>query len=159
MINRIKYNLGKFTALKILPILGISIPPLPAVCAIITNGKKILAIDLSYKKGYSLPGGGLMARETFEEALIREVKEETNLNVALMKYLSSHKAYSETLSHVSVCFLTKVKNLQDLKASHEGQPIWMDPKDLYHNAAYIDVKKHLKSFLVSKSLAWQASKG
>jgi ADP-ribose pyrophosphatase YjhB (NUDIX family) len=126
--------------------LHLPLPPLPAVCAIIENKGKILAINLSYKNGYSLPGGGLLQNETFEEGLRREVKEETNLDIKDLKYLGSHKKVSNTFSHVSVCFKASVVKLDDMKSSDEGEALWLDPKFLYKNCAYDDVHLHLKDY-------------
>lgn len=129
-------------------LLNLPIPPIPAVCCIIKKGNKILAIDLSYRKGLSLPGGGLKFNETFEEGLIREVKEETGLDIYDLSYLSSHKYVSpEKLSHVSICFLAKVKNIKNIRSSDEGKVLWVTPKQLYQRAVYKDVKKHLSSLL------------
>ena len=41
-----------------------------------------------YAPYYSIPGGSLEEGETFEEAAIREVKEETNLNITNLKVIS-----------------------------------------------------------------------
>lgn len=131
---------------KILATFGIKIPPLPSACAIIENDNKVLAIDLSYKKGFSLPGGGLQYFENFEEGLIREVKEEANLEIYNLKYLSSHKHKSDSFSHVSVCFLAMAKNIKQIKGSNEGDAVWITPKELYENCAYPDVKKHVKDY-------------
>jgi 8-oxo-dGTP diphosphatase len=135
-----------YTIPRIINIFGLSLPPLPSVCAIIKNKNKILAVDLSYKDGLNLPGGAMKHNETLEEALSREIKEETNLDVIRSKYLGSKKVIHGKISQVSACFLVKVKSFNKLKSSNEGKALWVDPQDLYNNCAYPDVKKHLKDY-------------
>jgi|GEM_PF-4226974 len=81
------YNFNKRLLLKFLPplikIAGFQPPSVAAVCAIIEKDDQILTIDLAYKQGLSLPGGGVNAGESLEEALKREIKEETNLELNL----------------------------------------------------------------------------
>ncbi len=53
----------------------------PTVHGVITKNNQIL---LSKQwDGYDFPGGGIKLGETIEEALIREVKEETGVDVKL----------------------------------------------------------------------------
>lgn len=50
-----------------------------------------------------MPGGGLENHESFEEAVIREVQEEVNLKVKVMKHL-----YTNNYEHgVEKCFLVQ----------------------------------------------------
>ena len=58
----------------------------PVVCidAIITKGSRVLLIERKYppfKGMWAFPGGKLEPDETLEECLVREVKEETGLDV------------------------------------------------------------------------------
>ena len=48
-----------------------------AVRGIILNGKKLLMIYSSKDGDYKFPGGGVELGETYEETLVREVKEES----------------------------------------------------------------------------------
>lgn len=57
----------------------------PAVYAVIINQDKVL-LSKQYGK-YGLPGGGVEVDETLEEALYREVKEETGLQVEIERIL------------------------------------------------------------------------
>jgi 8-oxo-dGTP pyrophosphatase MutT (NUDIX family) len=53
-----------------------------ATRAVIFKDNKILLLYLNTTNEYKFPGGGLEANETFEEALIRECREEAGVNVA-----------------------------------------------------------------------------
>jgi len=52
-----------------------------AVRAVIKNDNKILMVQLEKTKEYKFPGGGIEENETVEEALTREVLEETGCSV------------------------------------------------------------------------------
>ena len=77
---------------------------------------------------------------------MREVKEEANLKISELKYLSSHKHKSDSFSHVSVCFLAKAKRINEIRGSEEGAAVWVTPKELYENCAYPDVRKHVRDY-------------
>ena len=67
------------------------------VCAIIKNGDKYFCCQrgpgraLAYK--WEFPGGKIESNETKEEALIREIKEELNSDIKVIRYLgmSNHE--------------------------------------------------------------------
>lgn len=65
----------------------------PRAFAAIIKNDQILMTKHNYpdKTFWTLPGGGLEAGETFEEAVIREVKEEVNLNVEVVYFLFSRQ--------------------------------------------------------------------
>ena len=61
-----------------------------AVCVLILNKDKSKFLSVSLKEDhtdFNLPGGKVEQNETFEEAAIREVKEETGLDVYNLNYL------------------------------------------------------------------------
>jgi 8-oxo-dGTP diphosphatase len=143
-------NLRRSILIKIIPLAvrltGEEVPPIASVVTIIEKDDKILAIDLNYKKGLSLPGGGLKSGESFEEGLRREVKEETNLEVKKLVYFSSKPSVKGRFAQVSACFMAEVQSLSDLKSSDEGNVIWVSPEELIKNAAYPDVRKHIQEY-------------
>ncbi|MBT3297847.1 NUDIX domain-containing protein [archaeon] len=81
--------------------------------AIIVHNEKILLIhriknDMEY---YVLPGGKIEENETQREAVIREVKEETNLTIEIDKLLWRHNEHIKINKHnekiVGYYFLAK----------------------------------------------------
>lgn len=68
----------------------------PAVYGIIIENRKIL---LSREwDGYDLPGGGIKLGETINEALMREVKEETGYSVSPGKLVACEESFFKKLS-------------------------------------------------------------
>ncbi|MGM0441704.1 MAG: NUDIX domain-containing protein [Elusimicrobiota bacterium] len=59
---------------------------------VIKDGRVLLIKRKNPPEGWALPGGFVEKGETLEEAVIREVKEETGLN---FKYIKQFKAYSD----------------------------------------------------------------
>ena len=87
-----------------------------SACCIILNDKNEILLQLRKDNHlYSYPGGSLELNETFEEACIREVKEETGLTVSSLKLFSlssgdkMHYIYpnNDEVYIAEACFITK----------------------------------------------------
>lgn len=64
--------------------------PLPAVCGLIVRGDELLLVQRAVEpcRGqWSLPGGFIELGETTEEALVREIREETALDVHKLRLI------------------------------------------------------------------------
>lgn len=86
--------------------------PLLTVDAIIIYQNKIVCIrrmNNPYKDMFALPGGFVEVGETVESATIREAKEETGLEIELIKLLGVYSDPSrDPRGHVvSICYLAK----------------------------------------------------
>ena len=76
---------------------------------IINDGKVLVFFRRRISDGkewtyYSLPGGHLEGDETYEEAVIREVKEEMNIDVKIIDYIGMNKdrKFEEKLYHCEI---------------------------------------------------------
>ena len=68
---------------------------------LIENGRLLLVKqDVNATRHWSLPGGALEYRETIEQCLIREIKEETGLDVKVKELLYITDRFCHTNNHV-----------------------------------------------------------
>ncbi len=86
------------------------VTPLLTVDALIIYGGKIVLIrrkNPPYQNHFALPGGFVEVGETVEAAVVREAKEETGLDIELLKLLGIYSNPSrDPRGHtVSVCYL------------------------------------------------------
>lgn len=83
---------------------------------------------------WELPGGGLEYGETPHQALIRELKEETNLDIKILKPVYTFTAIRPDYQTVGIGFLTIPTN-DHVKISHEHTD--------FQFVAIDDLKKYL----------------
>ncbi len=102
------------------------VTPLLTVDALIIFEGKLVLIrrrNPPFKDSFALPGGFVEVGETVEAAVVREAKEETGLDIEIIKLLG---VYSDPLrdprSHtVSICYLAKGRG--KLKAGSDAKYI------------------------------------
>lgn len=93
------------------------------VAAIIKQDDKIFATQRGYgefKGGWEFPGGKIEAGETPEEALIREIKEELNVEIVVGKLIDIVE-YDYPTFHLSMqCFMAEIKSGELILNEHES---------------------------------------
>lgn len=115
--------------------------------AIIEKNEEYLVVDLSYINGYGFPGGLAEPNENLEGTVIREVKEETGLEVTCTKYIGSAHDYQYGLSVVVVGFIVEVTGEE--KASIEGSLHWLSAETILKNCAYNNSREVFNKYLKS----------
>ncbi len=93
------------------------------VAAIIIENGKVFATQRGYgefKDGWEFPGGKIEADETPEEAIVREIKEELDTEVEVVKLLDTVE-YDYPNFHLSMdCFICKIKSGDLVLKEHEA---------------------------------------
>ena len=115
--------------------------------AIIINNEKVLLMHRinSGKEYYVFPGGGVKNGETVEQAVLREVQEETSLEVKIKKLLYHHILDDGSEQFFYLCRyvsgepkLGDGNEARDMAESNANfyNPIWCDIKDLLQLLLY-----------------------
>jgi 8-oxo-dGTP diphosphatase len=105
------------------------------VHGVIVNRGRILVLQrapvMRYQPGaWDLPGGHLALGESFEDCLLREVKEETALDVAIERLLGLHSMIGEPyLQALYACRLTVFQKLQ-LRPDEHVESRWVTLAEL-----------------------------
>lgn len=124
----------------------------PAPCTVALfhqNGKVLLGRRaIEPRKGYwDVIGGFIETNETAEEAVIREAKEETNLDCRIIKYLGSQPdIYGETLlpTLVFIYHLEIVNNFEQISPQDDVAELkWFSWDELPTEFAFDNVKPSL----------------
>lgn len=105
------------------------------VCAIIVNGTQILAqtaqrnavIDTNDTQ-YVVPGGKVEPNETLNAAVHREIKEETNLNIDVIKKLGTTRNNKYEL-HWFICSPTDLSLLRVVEPQKQKELKWVSLDD------------------------------
>ena len=98
---------------------------------------------------YTLPGGAVEPEETLEEAAIREVKEETGLDVKINGVFSVSEAFFEERGHHAIFFTFRGKIIGgeiNISVPDEIEEItWMDAHEAEEYIHITDSKGLIKS--------------
>ena len=125
-----------------------------AVCVILKNEVgKILAVSRKDNHElFGLVGGKVDEGETIEEAIIREAKEETNLDIFDLKLINTQSyGISEETIYEQNCFTAKWKGVllpqEELNSIGEtGIVKWVD-LEVLENGFFGDYNKNMFKFL------------
>ena len=122
------------------------------VAAIIKKDNKIFATQRGYgefKDGWEFPGGKMEEGETREAALIREIKEELNVEIVVQEFLTTVN-YDYPNFHLTMhCFICEVINGELMLLEHKAAR-WLSKNELYELdwlPADLDILDQLKDII------------
>lgn len=128
-----------FTLGQISPLLGAGI--------IIEQDGKILLIDRSDGLGYTVPGGIVRHRETIEQCVLRETREETGYNVKITGLVGVYSSLKRDPRFRAVAIAYKGSIIDGSPhGSGEGEPRWYAPEEVLGRMAF-DCEEMLKDYL------------
>jgi ADP-ribose pyrophosphatase YjhB (NUDIX family) len=99
------------------------------VTGVIFNEKnQVLLLKHTYRKtAWSLPGGYLQANEHPREGLAREIKEETNFTVTVLKFIKSR---TNREGRIDLCYFGKFKSGKFKKSAEVIDYRFVSPQEL-----------------------------
>ncbi len=111
-----------------------------AVAVIVNDGKVLLIHRISHgREYYVFPGGGVENKETVKQAVLREVQEETSLEVKIEKLLYHHVYDDNTEQFFYLCLpvsgepeLGDGNEARDMEKNNANfyNPVWYEIKGL-----------------------------
>lgn len=107
--------------------------PVPAVSAIVSQDNKILLVKRGHEpnKGlWSLPGGSIMFRETAVDAVAREVREETGLDIEPVSIAGIRDVITDHFHYVIITYHARVIGGELRAASDAADAQWFEPQDM-----------------------------
>lgn len=114
------------------------------VRAIIIKDNKLLVFfrrklkDNKYITYYAIPGGHVEENESYEETVIRELKEEMNLDIEVVKYLGKLEAYNQ----IEYYYYAKIVGGELVFG---GEELERNNYDNYYEIRWIDIDDAINS--------------
>lgn len=102
------------------------------VAAIITKGNRIFATQRGYgefKGGWEFPGGKVEKGESFEVALIREIKEELDADIKIDEFYTTVEYDYPTFHLTMHCYLCNLISEEITLLEHEDSK-WLTKEEL-----------------------------
>jgi len=135
------------------------------VSGLIIQNNSVLMLWHKKLNAWLFPGGHIEKNETLEEALIRECKEEVNLDIEFIENkvndLSTSDVREENLPfcilkepidepnnfHYHIDFIFKIKPINSMPASIAKDTKWINKNDILEIQTFKNVKKLLNKIL------------
>lgn len=119
------------------------------VC-MIQDDDKVLLLDRQHDhfKGFIPPGGKVDFPESMVESAIREVKEETGLEVSNLKYKGLYEYVNPVTSarYMIFNYITQDFKGQLLEDATEGKPIWVSIEEAYQLPMQASIRRRFPLF-------------
>ena len=123
------------------------ISPLLGAGMVIEQDSKFLLIDRSDGLGYTIPGGIVRHRETVEQCVLREIREETGYEVNIAGLVGIYSSLKRDPRFRAVAIVFKGSIVSGTPhGSSEGEPCWRSPDEVFGRMAF-DCESMLKDYL------------
>lgn len=121
--------------------------PAPVVAALVFLDDKLVIVSSTNKDLWGLPGGYVSTEESLEQAIIREVLEETNLEVKITDFLVSYPMVKNERNLVFIVFLAEVSSGEPKAGDDVKELVILEPKEAYKQLTGTFAKKALEYWM------------
>lgn len=124
------------------------ISPILSACVIIEQDGKVLLVRRSDGLGYTIPGGIVRYKETVEECVRREAREETGYNIQITSIVGVYSSIDRDprFRAAAIAYKGFIQGGSE-HGSSEGQTCWCEPEAVLGHMAF-DCEHMLKDYLI-----------
>ena len=116
-----------------------------SVAAMVHDGKgKILLVNSPWR-GWEYPGGLIVPGETFEEALRREIREESGVEVEIERLVGNCKNLEKDI--VNIDFVCRYVSGELTTSDESTEVVWVTPEEAVKMITFPLTKKRLANML------------
>ena len=132
----------------------------PAASAVVVNEQRKILLQRRKDNGmWSLPGGAMIIGESIAQTIVREVKEESGLDVTIVRLVGIYSdprhviAYSdgEVRQQFSICFACRTVGGELIPGDETSEVGFFDPQDLDGIDVQLSIRLRLQHFLENRS--------
>jgi 8-oxo-dGTP pyrophosphatase MutT (NUDIX family) len=133
----------------------------PSANVVVVNDEgQILLIRRSDNGNIALPGGGMDLGESITQAAVREVKEETGLDVELTglvgiytnpRHVIEYTSDGEVRQEFSIVFTAKPTGGSPRTSSESSEVVWSDPAELVGMRMHPSMRQRIEHYLAGRA--------
>lgn len=116
-----------------------------SVAGLVTNNKGDILLVKSPRRGWEYPGGMLEPGETFQDALVREIKEEAGIDVEITGFVGLCKNIEKDV--VNIDFICKAVDGQLTTSDESTEVMWVNKENALSMITFPLTRKRLSNML------------